>query len=373
MKVVLHIITGLSDGGAEAVLFRLATYDAPHQHVVISLGGGGKYGPLLEDKGIRVHCLDMPRGRITLGGLRKLFSILRQERPDIVQTWMYHANLLGGVAARLGGFREIYWGLHHTTLVPGTTGVSTRAVDWLCARLSGWVPKGIVACAFETQRVHVANGYVASKFSIIPNGYDVSVFAPDQLAGRRLRDELGIALGTPLVGLVGRWDPLKDHANLFAALQIVRGSFADVCLVLAGTGCEPGNADLQRLLQTLSLDTCTYLLGRRSDVPALMNAMDIHVLSSSSEAFPNVVAEAMACGTPCVVTQVGDAAIIVGGTGWPVPPRNHHALAQAIFEALHEREDEPRWSARQVAARQRIVDEFSLRTMVARYRKVWAL
>ena len=372
MKAVLHIITGLSDGGAEAVLFRLATYDASHQHVVISLGGKAKYGPLLEDKGVRVHCLNMPRGRITLGGLRKLFSILRQERPDIVQTWMYHANLLGGVAARLSGLRDIYWGLHHTTLVPGTTGASTRAVDWLCARLSGWVPKGIVACARETQRVHVDNGYDASKFTIIPNGYDVSVFAPNQLSGGRLRDALGIARGTPLVGLVGRWDPLKDHANLFAALQTVRGGLPDMRLVLAGMGCEPGNADLRRLLQNFSLDACTHLLGRRSDVPALMNAMDIHVLSSSSEAFPNVVAEAMACGTPCVVTQVGDAASIVGDTGWSVPPKNPDALAQAISEALREREDGHRWSARQAAARQRIVDEFSLPTMVARYQKVWA-
>lgn len=374
MKTVLHIITGLSDGGAEAVLFRLATYDMPHRHVVVSLGGGGKYGPLLENKGVRVHCLDMPRGRITLRGLRKLLTILRQERPDVVQTWMYHANLVGGVAARLCGIDNVYWGLHHTTLVPGTTGRSTRIVDWLCARLSGWVPKGIVACAKESRRVHVANGYDASKFAIIPNGYDISVFAPDTQAGIRFREELGIGGNARLIGLVGRWDPQKDHANLIAALRTVRQSHPDVQVVFAGTRCDRSNPELVQLLKAAGLDDGVHLLGRRSDVPALMNALDLHVLSSShGEAFPNVVAEAMSCGTPGVVTEVGDAAAIVGETGWPVPPKNPNALAQAIAIALQEREDEPRWRERQKAARQRIVDEFSLPTMVARYREVWGL
>lgn len=370
--VTLHIITGLSDGGAEAVLFRLVTYDASHQHVVVSLGAEGKYGPLLRENGVRVYCLAMPRGRLTMSGLHKLFLILRQERPDIIQTWMYHANLLGGVAARLAGIQNVHWGLHHTTLVPGTTGASTRAVDWICARLSRWVPRSIIACARETERVHIANGYDFSKFITIPNGYDVSVFAPNEVAKSRIRNELGLAQGVPLVGLVGRWDPLKDHANLFAALQIVRSKYHDVRLVLAGTECDSGNQDLQRLLQSFSLDTCTHLLGRRQDIPALMNAIDLHVLSSSSEAFPNVVAEAMACGTPCVVTQVGDAATIIGDTGWAVPPKSPRALAQAISEALHERDDNHRWSARQAAARARVINEFSLPTMVMRYREAWA-
>lgn len=368
---ILHVITGLEDGGAEAVLYRLATSGGGGQHVIVSLSGAGKYGALLEARGIKVLCLDMPRGRVTLGGLRKLFATIHRERPDAVQTWMYHANLVGGLAARLSGIRNIFWSIHHTTLIPGTTGASTRIVDWLCAHLSHFVPKGIIACAQEAQRVHVANGYQASKFTIIPNGYDVSLFSPDPQAGVRIRQELGIPSHTRVIGLVGRWDPQKDHANLIAALQIAKRSHPALHLVLAGTRCDSDNPDLIRLLQTVGYSDPVHLLGRRSDVPSLMNALDLHVLSSYSEAFPNVVAEAMACGTPCVVTNVGDTVTIVGDTGWVVQPKNATALALAIESALHERNDEGRWEARQAAARQRIASTFSLDTMVARYRKVW--
>lgn len=370
---ILHIITGLNDGGAEAVLFRLATFDQQHRHIVVSLGGMGKYGPLLEDKGVRVHCLDMPRGQVSLGGIRKLFAVIRSERPHVVQTWMYHANLLGGIAARLSGIKNVFWGLHHTRLVPGTTGTSTLIVDWFCARLSPFVPKGIIACAQEALLVHVANGYDARKFTVIPNGYDVSLFAPDPQGGAQVRQELGIAPDARVIGLVGRWDPQKDHANLIAAVRIVRHRYPNLNLVLAGTKCDAGNSDLTGLLQASGLDRGIHLLGRRADVPALMNALDLHVLSSYNEAFPNVVAEAMACGTPCIVTDVGDTTQIIGDTGWSVPPKDHQALAGAIERALRERDDLKHWATRKTAARQRIVREFGLASMVERYDEAWGL
>lgn len=370
---ILHTITGLNDGGAEAVLYRLVTFDDRHRHIVVSLSDAGKYGPLLAAKGIEVHCLDMPRGRLTLSGLRGLWAVLRKERPQIVQTWMYHANLVGGVLAKLTGVKNIYWGIHHTDLVPGTTGRSTRMVDWLCARLSPYVPSGIIACAERAKEVHIRNGYDAGKFTVIPNGYDIGQFSPDVEVRRAFRKELGVGAETPVLGFVGRWDPQKDHANLIRAFSLLRKQMPDLHLVLAGTDCDRSNTDLMRLLRDVGGTEGVHLLGRRSDVPALMNALDLHILSSYSEAFPNVVAEAMACGTPCVVTDVGDAAAIVGDTGWVVPPRDSEALARAIAEALAEGQNADMWHRRQRAARQRIVDEFSLEAMVARYHSVWGL
>jgi len=368
-----HIITGLNDGGAEAVLYRLCTHDDPSRHHVVSIMDGGKYGPMLQEAGVRVTCLDMPRGRIRLSGLWKLHRLIRQHRPEIVQTWMYHANLIGGVVARMAGCRRVFWGIHHTDLVPGTTGRSTRMVDWLCARLSLHVPSGIIACAQKARDVHVANGYDARKFTVIPNGYDIGQFSPNVEARQALRQELGIGADARVLGLVGRWDPQKDHANLIRAFSLLRRQMHELRLVLAGTDCDRSNAELMRLLQEAGGTENVHLLGRRSDIPALMNALDLHILSSYSEAFPNVVAEAMACGTPCVVTDVGDAAVIVGNTGWVVPPRDSEALASAIAEALAEQEKDDIWHRRQLAARQRIVDEFSIETMVARYHSVWGL
>ena len=122
---VLHVITGLNDGGAEAVLHRLIKHDPHDEHLVVSLTGEGKYGPVLRQSGVPVTALEMPRGRVTWQGLSGLWRVLRAQRPDVVQTWMYHADLLGGVCARVQGL-PVVWGIRNTTLVPGESRRSTR-------------------------------------------------------------------------------------------------------------------------------------------------------------------------------------------------------------------------------------------------------
>jgi glycosyltransferase involved in cell wall biosynthesis len=216
-------------------------------------------------------------------------------------------------------------------------------------------------------------GYAAEKFVIIPNGYDVGRFRPDAAARARLRAEWGVPDGVPLLGMVARFDPQKDHANLLAACARLQASGADFAAVLVGTGCDAGNAALVQQLAAAGLTQRVRLLGRRDDVPAVMAALDLHVLSSAyGEAFPNVLAEAMACGTPCVTTDVGDAAQIVGETGWAVPPRDAAALAEGIAAALKEWRERPdEWAVRRCAARERVVEHFDIERMVTAYRAVW--
>lgn len=372
--IVCHLITGLADGGAEAVLYRLCTFPQPgYRHIVVALGPEDKYAPMLREAGVETHCLGLARGRLTLAAIIRLYGMLRRFKPHVVQTWMYHANLVGGLAARLAGRSNVVWGLHHTTLVPGTTGKSTLLVNRLCGWLSGSIPSHIVACAENARLVHEEYGYDPSKFVVVPNGYETGKFALDETAGAAIRQELGIGTQLPVVGLVGRWHPDKDHLTLIAAFARVTGHFPDAKFLLAGTGCSDDNAALVAQIKDHGLQGAVRLLGRRGDIPAIMNALDLHVLSSRSEAFPNVVAEAMACGTPCVVTDVGDAALIVGNTGWVVPPRDPERLAEAIVEALRERTDAKQWQSRSRAARQRILNEFSLEDMVERYHRVWGL
>ena len=314
---IIHIISNLDDGGAEAVLYRLCCADIQHQHTVVSLMDQGKYGPLLREIGVAVQCLEMPRGRMTLKGLFFLWRWLRRIRPDVVQTWMYHADLVGGVMARLAGVRAVFWGIRHSDLELGKNRRLTIMVARICAWLSKGVPRRIVCCAHKAAEVHVALGYDAKKFVVIPNGYDLSVFQPNPAAGKRLREALNVPAIVPLIGMVGRFNPQKDHAGLIAALGRAAASGQNFHCILVGTGMEERNADLQGWIAAAGLTERIGLLGRRNDIPAIMNALDVHVLSSSfGEAFPNVLAEAMACGTPCVTTDVGDAALIVGDTGW---------------------------------------------------------
>jgi glycosyltransferase involved in cell wall biosynthesis len=370
---ILHIITGLDRGGAEAVLFRLVTAaPANTEHTVVSLTEEGVYGPLLIKHGVTVHSLNLPRGRLKLGGLLQLWRLIKTIKPDAIQTWMYHADLVGGVMGRLAGVPAIYWSIHNSTLNRETSSWHTRFTARVCAWVSGWLPANITCCSERAAQVHEALGYRQGKIAVIPYGYDLTQFAPLPEARERLRREWGVPSEMPLLGMAARWDAQKDHANLFSALALLTKTGKDFRCVLAGSGMERTNPELVQLISRAGLEDRVLLLGPRSDVPEVMNALDLHVLSSSyGEAFPNVVAEAMACGTPCAVTDVGDSAMMVDSTGWVAPPRDAAALAERIEEAL-DMIQTPLREALSQACRQRIMERYGLEKMVATYRDLWA-
>lgn len=370
---MVHIITSLDDGGAEAVLYRLCLADKRDTHIVISLRGKGKYSGLLAEADIACDCLDMPRGLVTPRGVWKMYRLLRRVRPDVVQTWMYHANLAGGLIARLAGIRCVIWGLHHTTLDPRNTKRTTIWIARLNARLSRWLPRRIVSCSEVGVAVHTAAGYAAEKFQVIANGYDLSCFAPDAASRRDQRAHMGASDAVPLLGMVARFDAQKDHRNLIGALAILNNKGIDFRCAFVGTDMTDSNIELVEWLCAEGVRNRVILMGHSNDIPAVMNALDLNILSSAyGEAFPNVLCEAMACGKPCVTTRVGDAALIVGETGWVVPPRSPEALARAIVDALLRKQADPQlWSRRCELARQRILQNFSIATMVTKYRSVW--
>lgn len=369
---VVHIITDLNDGGAEAVLYRLCLADEQNTRVVITLQDEGKYGPLLEMADITVYCLGMQRGKITLKGVLKLAQLLRELRPDVVQTWMYHADLIGGVVARAVGIRHIFWGVHNTTLEKGKAKRTTIMVARINALLSRWIPKGIVSCSHKGVVVHQALGYASEKFRVIPNGYDLRYFSPDIQSGVALKSIIAVPDGISLLGTVARFDSEKDHLNLITALGLLKQSSHDFRCILVGKGMTKKNSVLTTWLDLHHVSDRVFLLGQRSDIPAVMNALDVHVLSSSSEAFPNVLCEAMACGTPCITTDVGDAALIVGDIGWVVPAYSAQQLSQAMTEAIEQKSsDLAGWKRRKLRATQRIYNNFSIENMADSYRSIW--
>lgn len=368
---ILHIITSLNDGGAEGALFRLCMHDDSNSHYVVSMLDEGKYGARLRAANIQVDCLNMRQGRISISGLIHLWRLLRWYKPDLVQTWMYHADLIGGLLARLAGIDAVCWGVRNGAFGSERLKRSTVLVGHMCAKLSRYVPRKIVSCSRDAELAHKRLGYAANKFVIVANGYELQRYRPDDETRKSLRMTLGVGINSPLVGMVARYDPQKDHDNLLKALtRLAESECAFECL-LVGTGMDNTNVRLKDAIDAAKLDKRIRLLGRRDDIPAIMNALDIHILSSSNEAFPNVLAEAMACGTPCVTTDVGDAALIVGDTGWVAPPRNPEELAKRIAEALEAMRDGDSWASRRWRARDRIAENFEVRKMVRGFQDVW--
>lgn len=369
---VKHIITGLNDGGAEAVLYRLCHHDKENQHIVISLMDKGKYGPLLEDMGVQVYCLNMPAGKIRFSALIKLYKLIRQLKPDVVQTWMYHADLIGGIIARLAGVKNIVWGVHHTTLVKGESKRSTILIAKINALISSFIPRKIIYCAEKSRQVQESIGFSHKIGHVVPNGYNIDNFKPDFNAGMAFRQEVGLADEKFLIGHVGRYHPFKDYPTLVNAVSLLTKEKSALKVAMVGSDLTTDNTQLNQLIKDNICTEHITLLGRRNDITAVMNGFDLFVLSSVSEAFPNVLNEAMACGTPCITTDVGDAAVIVGDTGWVVPPKDPQALAKAMLEAMEEKQNNPQaWQARKQACRERIVNNFSIEKMVEGYHRVW--
>lgn len=368
-KSIVHIISGLENGGAEGVLFRLITSDKLHKHTVVSLTSQGKYGPLLEQKGVQVFDLGIDGVFASLFNLFMLRRILKSLSPDIIQTWMYHADLIGGFTAKLSGFNNIYWNIRHSNLSRAHNSLSTILVAKFCAWLSSSIPKSIICCAEQARLTHEALGYDSRKTVVIPNGYDFS--ERNKIISVSIRKELSLEKATRLIGMVARYNPQKNHAALLRSFSLIKSD--DVHLALVGPGITEANEELVALIGSLNISERVHLLGERTDIPSFMSELDLHVLSSSSgEGFPNVVAEAMASGTPCVVTDVGDAALIVDNLGWVVASGDEHALSEVIQMALSEKEEKPaQWEQRKIDCAQSVRQRFSIKKMTLAYHKVW--
>jgi glycosyltransferase involved in cell wall biosynthesis len=362
--LVLHVITGLGIGGAEGMLSRLVQIPGPFRHVIVSLTGDRARGESLRYEGIEVVHLGMTRGVFSASAaLWRLVRLMRRLRPAVVQTWMYHGDLLGIIAAPLTGFPPVIWNVRCSNMDLSRYHRTTRWVMHILAHLSSR-PRAVLANSEAGQRWHAQLGYRPREWVLLPNGIDVERFRPDPKCRVSWRTRLGIGPNTVLVGMCARRDPMKDHETLLRAMNLVLG---DVACAMVGRGVDPKDPTLAHLAATSSKRI--HLLGYCEDMPGFMAALDIAVLASSfGEGFPNVVAEAMACGVPCVVTDVGDARLIVGCTGNVVPPGDASALANAISALAADPAERARLG---VLARDRVVMQYTLPLVASRYHELW--
>jgi glycosyltransferase involved in cell wall biosynthesis len=369
---ILHIISGLRRGGAESILYRLCQHDKENRHVIISLTDSQDDGMIHNKNNVSVHKLNFSNRKINLFELFKLYKHIKKIKPDVVQTWMIHADMIGGIVARLAGVNNIFWSVHYTNLVKGKSKRLTILLTKINAFLSYFIPKKIIYCAEKSKEVQESLGFKKTKGVVIQNGYDVESFVQNTSLGLKFRNELDIHPEAFVIGHVGSYHPLKDQANLVEALTLLDQRGFNFYAAFAGDNLDNNNSYLVSLLKNKGLSNRVHLLGRRNDIISIMNGIDLFILSSESEAFPNVLNEAMACGTPCVSTDVGDASIILGDTGWIVPSKDSESLYSSVIKAAQEKESNHRsWSQRSIACRQRIVQKFSLEKMVKKYKEVW--
>jgi glycosyltransferase involved in cell wall biosynthesis len=362
-KVVLHIITSLGSGGAEQMLTRLILANRwQFQQVVVTLLEGGVYLSQLRNAGVEVHSLDLSSFFRFPPAFLKLLVILHKIRPDVMMTWLYHADFMGTLAAFVGGLgvRRVIWNIRCSNIDFGN---HARATRWIVRALS-WVsplPAAISTNSRAGQLAHRALGYRPRLWAVLPNGLDLKEYRPNKQDRFKVRNELGIGPRDFAVGMVARVDPQKDHANFLTAANLVLASNPQSRFILVGRGTEGVGARDEILT-----------LGERSDVPRLLRGLDLIVLSSAyGEGFPNILAEAMATGVPCVTTNVGDAAAIVDEFGIVVSPRDPKALARAIIKLMSE-SPELRLS-RGKLARRRIKRKYGMMGANKAYRQLYNL
>lgn len=367
----LHVITGLATGGAEMMLYKLLSHIGcgNHEARVISLIGGGPMRERIQSIGIAVDSLHMRRGMPSLSAFRQLREIVCRYRPGLIQGWMYHGNLAASVA---GWFcrnnSPIVWNVRQSLYDLKHERPLTRWVIRANARLSARAD-AIIYNSRTSARQHEEFGFDASRTHIIPNGFDTEVFRPDEHARAGIRRELGMSDDTVLIGLIGRYHPMKDHLNFLDAVALLGKDFPDARFLLAGREVDAGNSALGAMIEALGLGGRVFLLGERRDIPQLNAALDIASSSSWGEGFANVVGEAMSCGVPCVVTDVGDSAWIIGDTGRVVPPRDPEALATA-WKSLIALGSDGR-HALGARARQRVIEYYSLGAVVQQYEDLY--
>jgi glycosyltransferase involved in cell wall biosynthesis len=368
---ITHVITGLEVGGAEMMLYKLLSRIDRERFAseVVSLTSAGPVGRMLAAIGVPVTALRMePRLPQAMRALL-LVRHLRRSRPAIIQTWMYHADLVGGAASLLAHRPAVIWGIRQT-LDPTLSKEHALRTARVCAKLSGRIPTKIVCCAESVSRVHAGLGYAADKLMVIPNGFDTESFAPDAGARTSVRTELGVDSKTPLVGVVARYDVKKGHGVFVDAARTVADRHPAAHFVLCGRDVDARNAELMTAIARARLDDRFHLLGRRSDVARLTASLDVAVSTSLfGEGFSNALGEAMACGVPCVATDVGDAALIVGDTGAIVPAGEPIRAATAIGDLLALGDVEREALGR--AARARIEERFGLSRVVPRFEALY--
>lgn len=373
----LHVITALNFGGAEAMLAKLvgqhATSMTYPESIVVSMMPPGRVGQEIAASGVQVETLNMTSLHQLPAALMRLAQIVRRHDPDLIQGWMYHGNIAAICAARAA--REdvpALWNIRHSLHDIMAEKRTSRLVIRMGAFLSRR-PKVTIYNSVASVTQHAAHGYSTERAVVIPNGFDHRFFKPDQPdrpCRAMLMQRFGIDADPTVVAVIARHHPMKDHPTAIEAAGRVRQAGNDIHLLLAGAGTDALPPDLLAACHRYFPENRLSFLGDRRDVAEWLPGCDIVALASAwGEGFPNILGEAMACGLPCVATDIGDSRTIMGEGGICVVHSDPSGMASALA-ALVRMGPEGRRRMGHIG-RRRVIEEFSLPSIAARYAEIY--
>jgi len=371
-NVIMHVISGLHTGGAEMMLLRLLKQQkvvVKENTIVVSLTQGGAIAEGLREAGIKV--VQLPRASF-IKSFVALNRLVSEYNPNLIQSWLYRADLLAGLVGRLRRVNVI-WNVRQTETARVNGQVHIWVIQRLNALLSYIIPSEIVYCAHAAKKSHQGIGYSKSKGVIISNGVDTERFLPDMKLKANKRHSLGIADDEFVIGMVARLDPLKNHERFFRVMNDVFKSKLQqkIRLLLVGRNIDTSNTALSYMLEQYDLEDESLLVGEQEDIPSFLNAMDIHLLTSDSEGWPNVLGEAMSSGCLCVATDVGDVShILKMDSDSVVAKHDEVAMAKRITRFIGMSEQERvNWSKE---ARESIQQQYSLDETIEQYNRLYS-
>lgn len=363
MKKIIFFIRSLNAGGAERQLVATAKGLAGRGYdvTVLTFYAGGFYADELQGTPVKLLSLNKTGRWDMVGFLWRLGRVLREEQPDVIYSFMNTANILAVVMWPWLKNSRLVWGVRASNMDLSQYDWLSRWSYWFECRLARF-PSLIIANSFAGKEYAVVHGFPEDKITVIHNGIDTKRFHPDKSVGKRLRDKWRVADNHFLIGSVGRIDPMKGIPTFLHAAKIIKEKFSNVRFVWVGTGDATYEQAMHKLATEQELDDVLTWDGRHTDMVAVYNAFDIASSSSYGEGFPNVLGEAMACGVPCVVTDVGDSSLLVGNAGVVVPAKDSVALAVAWNKMMSLNSCEFRRLSDD--ARKRVVDKFGVRVLL---------
>ena len=364
-KKIMHIINSIDLGGAENIFFNLMKECNKKKLIIISLTSRGFYGDHLKKNGFKVFELNLRKNIFSLFGFFRLINLIIKYKPQIVNTWMYHSNLIGGLAAKLTGIKKIYWSIHHDYEYSNLFMMIEMKILLL---LSYFIPDKLIYCSKLSKTNHNKNGFKKKDAIVIENGVSTNIYKPNPQLRKKIRNELNIHSNCLLIGNISRYNPIKDHDTLLKSLIKLKNYKVKFKCVLVGRGLSNKNINLVKKISKYKLENEVILFGKCLKVNNLLNSFDLNILSSKSESFPLTLIEAMSCGIPCISTNVGDSKKIIGDSGWIVETENPEEIAKVIYKVYRNKN---LLKEKSKLARKRVLRLFTLKKMHMKYKSLY--